>query len=105
MPILPDHLSVLSAYERLWRPDTTDSDVGAAFAPGFMDYRPGARGTGVNQFRAHRREAFAALSDLSASYEPIAGSGTRFAAHATVTGVHSGGEFFGVGPSGRALRW
>ena len=104
MPITPEHLSALSAYERLWRSDATDADVEAAFAPGFTDHRPGADGTGVTGFRGHRQAAFDALSGLSARYEAIAGDGPRLAAHATVTGVHSG-EFFGVAATGRTLSW
>src|SRR5215469_16769574 len=77
MPIMPEHLSALSAYEMLWRSDATEADVDAAFAPGFTDHRPGADGTGVTEFRAHRRAAFDALSGLSARYEPIAGDGHR----------------------------
>jgi len=104
MPISPEHLSALRGYELLWRSDATDADVEAAFAPGFTDHRPGADGTGVAEFRGHRQAAFEALSGLSARYEPIAGDGPRLAAHATVTGVHSG-EFFGVAATGRALSW
>ena len=104
MPISPEHLSALRGYEMLWCSDASDDDVEAAFAPGYRDHRPGADGTGVAEFRAHRRSAFDALSGLSARYEPIAGDGPRFAAHATVTGVHSG-EFFGVAATGRALSW
>ena len=104
MPVSPELLSALSAYERLWRSDASDDDVEAAFASGFTDHRPGADGTGVAEFREHRRSAFDALSGLSARYEPIAGDGTRLAAHATVTGVHRG-EFFGVAATGRALSW
>jgi predicted ester cyclase len=104
MPISPEHLSALRGYEMLWRSDASDGDLEAAFAPGFTDHRPGADGTGVAEFRAHRQAAFGALSGLSARYEPIAGDGTRLAAHATVTGVHSG-EFFGVTATGRALSW
>ena len=104
MPIMPEHLSALRAYQMLWRSDATDADFGAAFAPGFRDHRPDADGTGVTEFRGHRQAAFDALSGLSARYEPIAGDGPRFAAHATVTGVHSG-EFFGVAATGRALSW
>src|SRR5215469_294838 len=104
MPIMPEHLSALRAYEMLWRRDATDADVGAAFAPGFRDHRPGADGVGVTEFRGHRQAALDALSGLSARYEPIAGAGRRLAAHATVTGVHSG-EFFGVAATGRTLSW
>ena len=104
MPISPEHLSALRAYEMLWRSDASDDEIEAAFAPGYRDHRPGADGTGVTEFREHRRSAFDALSGLSARYEPIAGDGPRFAAHATVTGVHRG-EFFGVAATGRALSW
>ena len=75
MPISPEHLSALRAYEMLWRSDASDADVEAAFAPGYGDHRPGADGTGVTEFREHRRSAFDALSGLSARYEPIAGDG------------------------------
>lgn len=104
MPITPEHLSALRAYEMLWRPKVTDAQLEAVFAPGFTDHRPGADGTGAEEFREHRKSAFDALSGLSARYEPIAGEGQRLAAHATVSGVHSG-EFFGVPATGKALSW
>ena len=104
MPLSPKHLSALSAYERLWRSDGSDADVEAAFAAGFRDHRPGAPEAGVGEFAEHRKAAFGALSDLSARYEPVAGDGQRLAAHATVSGVHTG-EFFGVAPTGKPLSW
>jgi len=104
MPVSPEHRSALGAYERLWQPAATDAQIDAVFAPGFTDHRPGAAGTGVDGFREHRKVAFDALGGLSARYEPIAGDGQRLAAHATVTGVHSG-EFLGVAATGRALSW
>ena len=104
MPITPEHLSVLSAYQMLWRSDAPDADVEAAFAVGFRDHRPGAPAAGVAEFAKHRKAALGALSGLSAQYEPIAGDGQRLAAHATVSGVHSG-EFFGVAATGKTLRW
>ena len=104
MPITAEHLSALSAYERLWRSDASDTDVGAAFAAGFRDHRPGAPEAGVAEFAEHREEAFGALSGLSARYEPVAGDGQRLAAHAAVSGVHTG-EFFGVAPTGKPLSW
>src|SRR5262245_47546067 len=104
MPVSPEHLSALSAYERLWRSDASDDDVESAFAAGFTDHRPGADGAGVEEFREHRKAALAALKGLSARYEPIAGDGQRLAAHATVSGVHSG-EFFGVAATGKTLSW
>jgi len=42
MPISPEHLSALRAYERLWHSDATDADLEAPFAPGLRDYRLGA---------------------------------------------------------------
>jgi predicted ester cyclase len=104
MPVSPEHLSALRAYERLWRSDASDADVEAVFASGFTDHRPGASGAGVEEFREHRTAALGALKGLSARYEPVAGDGHRLAAHATVTGVHSG-EFFGVAPTGKTLSW
>jgi predicted ester cyclase len=104
MPITPEHLSALSAYERLWRSDASDDDVEAAFASGFTDHRPGADGAGVDEFRQHRTAALGALSGLSTRYEPVGGDGQRLAAHATVSGVHSG-EFFGVAATGTTLSW
>jgi predicted ester cyclase len=104
MPVSPEHLSALGAYERLWRSDASDDDVASAFAPGFTDHRPGADGAGAEDFREHREAALGALKGLSARYEPIAGDGQRLAAHATVSGVHSGG-FFGVAATGNTLSW
>jgi predicted ester cyclase len=104
MPVSPEHLSALSAYERLWQPTATDAQIDAGFAPGFEDHRPGADGAGVDGFREHRATALEALSGLSARYEPIAGDGQRLAAHATVAGVHSG-EFLGVAATGMAVSW
>jgi predicted ester cyclase len=104
MPVSPELLSALSAYERLWRGDASDADVEAAFTAGFRDHRPGAVEAGVAEFAEHRKEALGALSGLSARYEPIAGDGPRLAAHATVTGVHSG-EFFGVAATGKRMSW
>jgi predicted ester cyclase len=104
MPITPEHLSALSAYQMLWRSDAPGADVEAAFAAGFRDHRPGAPEAGVAEFAEHRKAALGALSGLSAQYEPIAGDGQRLAAHATVSGVHSG-EFFGVAATGKTLRW
>ena len=88
MPVSPEHLSALNAYERLWRSDATDADIEAALAPGFTDHRPGAPGSARAEFAGHRQAALDALSGLSARYEPVAGDGQRLAAHATITGVH-----------------
>jgi hypothetical protein len=77
MPASPEHLSALRAYEMLWHIDATDADIRAAFAPGFQEHRPGADGSGVTEFRAHRQAAFDALTGLSARYAPIAGDGQR----------------------------
>jgi predicted ester cyclase len=104
MPVSPEHMSALGAYERLWRGDATDADIEAAFAPGFADHRPGAPGAGIAEFAAHRQAALDALSGLSARYEPVAGDGQRLAAHATVRGVHTG-EFLGIAATGRTLSW
>ncbi len=104
MPVSPEHLSALRAYEMLWRSDATDAQIDAVFAPDFTDHRPGADGAGVNGFREHWKAAFEALSGLSARYEPVASAGRRLAAHATVAGVHSG-EFLGVAATGRAVSW
>jgi predicted ester cyclase len=104
MPITPEHQSALRAYERLWRSDVSDTDVEAVFAAGFRDHRPGAPEAGVAEFAGHRRAALGALSGLSARYEPVTGDGLRFAAHATVSGVHSG-EFFGAAATGKTLSW
>jgi predicted ester cyclase len=104
MPVTPEHLSALRAYEMLWRGDAPAAGVEAAFAPGFRDHRPGAPEAGVAELAEHRTAALGALSGLSARYEPIAGDGQRLAAHATVSGVHSG-EFFGVAPTGKTLSW
>jgi predicted ester cyclase len=104
MPVSPELLSALRAYERLWRSDASDADVEAAFAAGFTDHRPGAPEAGVAEFAGHRKAALGALSGLSARYELVASEGQRLAAHAVVSGVHSG-EFFGVAPTGKALSW
>src|SRR5260370_13054555 len=104
MPITPEHLSALRAYAGLWEPVVTAAQIDAVFAPGFEDHRTGAEGAGVDAFREHRAMAFDALSGLSARYEPVAGDGQRFAAQATVAGVHCGG-FFGVAATGRAVSW
>src|SRR5215469_577793 len=104
MPVSPEHLAALRAYERLWFSDAADADVEAAFAAGFTDHRPGAPDAGVAEFAEHRKEALGALSGLSARFEPVAGEGQRLAAHATVCGVHSG-EFFGVAATGKTLNW
>ena len=82
MPITPEHLSALSAYQMLWRSDAPGADVEAAFAAGFTDHRPGAPEAGAAEFAEHRKAALGALSGLSAHYEPIAGAGRRLAAHA-----------------------
>ena len=100
MPVSPELLSALSAYERLWRGDASGADVEAAFTAGFRDHRPGAAEAGVAEFVEHRKEALGALSGLSARHEPVAGEGQRLAAHVVVSGVHSG-EFFGVARPGR----
>ena len=104
MPVSPELLSALRAYQRLWRSDASDDDVEAAFARGFTDHRPGADGAGVEEFRGHRRAALGALGGLSARFEPVAGEGQRLAAHAVDSGVHSG-EFFGVAATGKMLSW
>jgi predicted ester cyclase len=104
MPILPEHLAALSAYETLWQPAGAGAKIDAVFAPGFRDHRPGADGADVSEFAEHRQAALAALSGLSARYEPIAGQGQRLAAQATVRGVHTG-EFLGVAATGRTLSW
>jgi hypothetical protein len=62
----------------------------------------GADGAGVAEFREHRTMALGALTNLSAHYEPIAAEGSRLAAHATVSGMHSG-EFFGVAATGKTV--
>ena len=59
---------------------------------------------GVAEFAEHHKEALGALSGMSARYEPVAGEGQRLAAHAVVSGVHSG-EFFGVAATGKMLSW
>ena len=104
MPVSPELLSALRAYERLWRSDAADADVEAAFAAGFTDHRPGAPEAGVAEFAEHRKDALGALSGLSALYEPVASGGQRLAAHATVSGVHTG-EFFGVAATKKTLSW
>jgi len=48
--------------------------------------------------------ALGALSQPSARYEAIAADGSRLAAHATVSGVHTG-EFFGVAATGKTVSW
>ena len=104
MPIPAQLSAALSAYASLWRPAATDADIDAVFGPGFTDHRPGADGAGVAEFREHRMMALAALGRLSARYEPIAADGSRLAAHATVSGVHTG-EFFGVAATGKTVSW
>jgi predicted ester cyclase len=104
VPIPAQLSAALSAYASLWQADATDADIDAAFAPGFTDHRPGADGGGVAEFREHRTMALGALTNLSARYEPIAAAGSRLAAHATVSGVHSG-EFFGVAATGKTVSW
>ena len=104
MPIVPEHLAALSAYEALWQPADADAEIDAVFAPGFRDHRPGADGTDVSGFAEHRQAALGALSGLSAKYEPVAGQGQLLAAHATVRGVHTG-EFLGVTATGKTLSW
>jgi hypothetical protein len=74
MPVSPELLSALRAYERLWRTDASDADVEAAFAAGFTDDRPGAPEAGDAEFavrdprRAHRR----ALDGRGAAVGPYA---------------------------------
>ena len=104
MPIVPEHLAALSAYEALWQPADADTQIDAVFMPGFRDHRPGADGTDVSGFAEHRQAALGALSGLSAKYEPVAGQGQLLAAHATVRGVHTG-EFLGVTATGKTLSW
>jgi hypothetical protein len=52
----------------------------------------------------HRAMALDALKDLSVRYEPIAAADSRLAAHATVSGTHSGG-FLGVAATGKTVSW
>jgi steroid delta-isomerase-like uncharacterized protein len=59
---------------------------------------------GQDGFIAYMRSIHAALADYTCSIEDIVATDDRVAARMIFKGVHRG-EFFGVAPSGKIVRW